>query len=106
MVKSLIKKQNGNFANTVLDAVYSFPNYMIEHIIELSQEYEDIVSLEEIEKFRGIATSYDETFISQLISNCTKWTMKKDWDDRYQQKLKRDEIKTLERVKYRVERGG
>lgn len=89
----------------MLGAVYSFPKYMIEHIIELSQDYDDIVSLHDIEKFKSIATSYDETYISKLISNCVNWTMKKDWDDKYQQKLKRDEIKTLERVKYRVESG-
>jgi len=100
-----ITDEAGNFANTVLGAVYFFPNYMIEHIIELSQEYKEIVSLSDIEKFKSIATAYDETYISQLISNCVNWTMKKDWDDKYYQKLKRDEIKTLERVKYRVKRG-
>ena len=103
--KAEIKNVSPNIANAVLGAVYSFPNYMIEHIIELAQEYEDIVSFSDIEKFKKIATTYDETYINQLISNCVNWTMKKDWDDKYQQKLKRDEIKTLERVKYRVERG-
>ncbi len=97
MKKALIKNQNGK--------VYSFPNYIIDHIIELSLEYENIVSCSDIEKFRSIATVYDETYINQLLSNCTKWTMKKDWNGEYQHRLKRDEIKTLERVKYRVERG-
>lgn len=92
-------------AKPMLGAVYSFPKYIIEHIIELSQDYDDIVSLDDIEKFKSIATAYDETYINKLISNCVNWIMKKDWDDKYQQKLKRDEIKTLERVKYRVERG-
>lgn len=100
-----LKDETANGTKPVLGAVYSFPNCMIEHIIELSQEYEDIVSLSDIEKFRCIATTYDETYINQLISKCVNWTMKKDWDDKFQQKLKRDEIKTLERVKYRVERG-
>lgn len=61
---------------------------------------------DDIEKFKTLATPYDESYINDLIAKCVNWTMKKDLDDKYQQKLKRDEIKTLERVKYRVNKNG
>lgn len=44
--------------------LYIFPNYMVEHLIDLSKEYEDIVSPSDIEKFKSIATEYDETYIN------------------------------------------
>jgi hypothetical protein len=71
----------------------------IELLIELSSDYENIVSLEDIEKFKSIATEIDERYINNLINNCVHWTM-----DKYCQKLKRDEKRILQRVKFRIER--
>ena len=81
---------------------YSFPKYMVEHLKELCFDHDAIVSLDDIEKFKKIATKYDENYINNLISNCTNWTLKKDNDDKYQRRIERDEIKCLERVKYRI----
>ncbi len=87
-----------------MKTAFSLSKYILEHIIEVSECYEGIISLADIEKFKKMATEYDQEYISELISKCTTWTLKKDWDDKYNEKLKRDEIKVLERVKFRVER--
>ena len=44
--KSSIEALNGNFAKPMLGADYSFPNYMIEHIIELSDLRNELYHIE------------------------------------------------------------
>lgn len=75
----------------------------IDHLHEINATYQ-IVSNQEIELFEKIATKYDQDYIDELIRKCTNWLMKKDWDDIYHQKTERDEIKMLQRVKYRIEK--
>lgn len=77
---------------------------ILEHILDLYKEYSDIIPLDYIEKFKLKYTTYDERYILKLINNCVTWTLKKDWGDEYVERLKRDEIKVLQRVKYRVEK--
>ncbi len=77
---------------------------ILEHIIDLYKEYSFVIPFDYIEKYKIISTVNDEKHIEKLMNNCVTWTLKKDWDDKYVQRLKRDEIKVLERVKYRVEK--
>jgi hypothetical protein len=84
------------------NVAYCFPNHLVDYIEEISLDYENIVSKSDIDIFKKNATKYDEVYINELMGKCVNWAMKKDWDDIYHQRLRRDEIKVLERVKYRL----
>ena len=58
----------------------------------------------DIETFESIATEIDLDYIDRLINACIKWTMQ--GTEIGQKRLRRDEIKTLGRVAYRVKKHG
>lgn len=76
-------------------------NDIIELLYEIKDDYELITS-EDIENFIECATDYDEQYIDQLIGKCSMWTLKKNNNDKYPQRIKRDEIKMCNRVLYRL----
>lgn len=61
------------------------------------------ITLEEVNKFSKVATEADYNYIHELAGKCTKWTLNYDHPSgKYQDRLKRDELKMCERVKKRI----
>jgi len=75
---------------------------MIDHLKELDMSY-GLLEVGDIEKFEELATEADLDYLDKLISACIKWTFS-GHDAILQKRLRRDEIKCLERVTYRLQK--
>jgi len=76
---------------------------IIAHLEELDPDY-GILEDGDIKKFELVATPFDYDYIDKLTSACTKWMIQGTGED--QKRLRRDEIKCLERVAYRLKKNG
>jgi hypothetical protein len=72
---------------------------LIDHLHELQLSY-GLLEEGDIERFERVATDEDYDYIDKLTSSCAKWTIQGTEKD--QIRLRRDEIKCLDRVGYRL----
>lgn len=74
-----------------------------DHLRELQLSY-GLLEDGDIDKFEAVATEADLVYIDKLVSACTKWTFRNSEKD--PERLRRDEIKCLQRVAYRLKKHG